>query len=446
MSKGGNQDMWKRIVVFLAALFVVVGVVFGTGTKESATEKGKGKTELRLMHFFTEGDARHGVMVKVLDQFAKDNPGISVVEDAMAHDLYQTKVQTLGATGELPDVFFMKGNWAELFAQSNSIDPVDAILEADSDWKNSFLDSALANHLYDGKLYSLPYTMDLNSLIYYNDNIFKKYGLEFPRTWAELENCISVFKKNGVTPIALGNKDQWLIPTGWLSVLAALHGGPDYMNDLCFGDESYETKGYIDSLRDLRRLVEFGAFNVDYNSIDNYQMYALYGEGNTAMFSAGSWAASTLLEGLDSSIINATKVAVFPAVPGGAGEYYTTAGGSGWGVNINRNLTGEKREAAIKLMKALSDRNFGKVLLEVAQMPPAVSGVEVDTSIVSTLFQDILAIQQKAKVTPVFDQVIAPELIDEQGKTTQSVMTGAMTPEEAARRMQAIKIRLQGTK
>jgi raffinose/stachyose/melibiose transport system substrate-binding protein len=429
----------KRLLAVVSVLVMLVPGIFASGTKEAVADTGK--TQIRLMHFFTEGDARHGVIVKVLDQFAQDNPDIEVLVDEMAHDLYQTKVQTLGAANQLPDVFFMKGNWAELFSASDSIAPVDDILAQDPAWKDSLLESALANHLYDGKLYSIPYTMDLNSLIYYNGALFENYGLEFPKTWEALEHCISVFKQNGVTPIALGNKDQWLVPTGWLSVLTALFGGPDYMNSLCFGDESYETSGYIQALKAMRRLVELGAFNVDYNSIDNYQMYALYGQGNTAMFSAGSWAASTLMESVPSEIIHVTKVGVVPSV-NGKGSYFTTAGGSGWGVNINKELSGEKRIAAIKLMKALTDVHFGKTLLEVAQMPPAVKGVEIDTSIVSQLFQDILAVQQKAIITPVFDQVIAPELIDEQNRTTQAVMVGSMTAEEAASRMQAIKVRL----
>ncbi len=49
----------------------------------------------------------------------------------MPHDLYQTKVQTLGASGQLSDVFFMKGNWAELFSRAGGIDPLEEILDAD---------------------------------------------------------------------------------------------------------------------------------------------------------------------------------------------------------------------------------------------------------------------------------------------------------------------------
>jgi hypothetical protein len=97
-------------------------------------------------------------------------------------------------------------------------------------------------------------------------------------------------------------------------------------------------------------------------------------------------------------------------------------------------------------MKALSDRSFATALIEIANMPPAVSGAEYDTSSVPAIFNEIMEVQEKAIVTPVFDQVIHPELIDEMNKTTQAVMAGNMTPEVAAQRMQNIKDRLARTR
>lgn len=433
--------MTKKHVVALV-LVLLMGIFVGSQCAMAASEQ----VEIRLMHFFTEGDARHGVMQHVLKEFAKNNPDIIVHEDAMPHDLYQTKVQTLGASGQLSDVFFMKGNWAELFSRAGGIDPLEEILDADPEFRDAFLEAGLANHLYEGKVYSLPYTIDLNALMYYNEALFEEVGLEFPTTWEELLHAIEVFKENGIIPIALGNKDQWLVPTGWLSNLVALIGGPEFMNDLCFGDAKYTDEPYIEALKALKQLVDVGAFNSDFNSIDNYQMYGLYGLGRTAIFSAGSWAASTLPESIPAEISAVTRVTVMPTYPNGKGELNTVAGGSGWGVNINSTLEGSKREAAIRLMKALSDRSFATALIEIANMPPAVSGAEYDTSSVPAIFNEIMEVQEKAIVTPVFDQVIHPELIDEMNKTTQAVMAGNMTPEVAAQRMQNIKDRLARTR
>ncbi len=436
----GKKALGATIAVFM--MIVMASFAFAAGSKEGAQAASGKKVEINFMHFFTVGDARNGVIVKVLQEFAAAHPNIVVKEDAIAHDLYQTKVLTLGSSGQLPDVFFMKGNWAEEFSKAGSIVPVDDILNADPAFKKAFLPAALANHIYDGKIYSLPYTIDLNALVYYNKPLFDKYNLRYPETFDELIKVIKVFRANGVIPIALGNKDQWLVPTGWLSCLTALAGGPDYMNNLALRAEKYTTQPYIEALGALRAMVDANAFNEDFNTIDNYQMYSLYGEGNAAMMSAGSWAASTMVANLKKEIIAATRVGVMPAFSSGKGKLGTVAGGSGWGVNINSKISGEKKDAAIKLMKAMSDQQFGKHLIEIANMPPAVADVKYDQSKVSSIFKQILDIEPKAIVTPVFDQVIHPELIDEQNKTTQAVMAKEITPEEAAKRVQAIKDRL----
>jgi raffinose/stachyose/melibiose transport system substrate-binding protein len=438
----------KKSIVLSFVMAIMGIIIFGSGVivNSNITSAANKKVELHFMHFFTKGDARHGVVVQVLKDFAAKNPDIIVKEDALAHDLYQTKVETLGASRQLPDVFFMKGNWAEEFSKAGGIKPCNDILKADPVLKNAFLSSALANHIYKGKIYSLPYTMDLNALMYYNKPLFDKYNLQFPKTWDELLNVIKVFNTNSIIPIALGNKDQWLVPTGWLSCYTALIGGPDYMNKLCFENAKYTQKPYIEALKAMQTLVEVNAFNKDFNSIDNYQMYGLYGTEKVAMFSAGSWAASTLVENVSKEISDNTRIGVMPVYPNGKGELYTIAGGSGWGVNINAKLTGAKRAAAIKLMKAFCDQKFAKYLIEIANMPPALKDVQYDHNKVPALFNQIIEVQKKAKVTPVFDQVIHPELIDVMNKTTQAVMAKDMTPEKAAAKVQAVKDRLQRRK
>ena len=45
--------------------------------------------------------------------------------------------------------------------------------------------------------------------VWYNKEVFEKYGVKPPKTWDELMQAIETFKKNGVIPIALANKTKW---------------------------------------------------------------------------------------------------------------------------------------------------------------------------------------------------------------------------------------------
>ena len=59
--------MTKKHVVALV-LVLLMGIFVGSQCAMAASEQ----VEIRLMHFFTEGGARHGVMQHVLKEFAKN--------------------------------------------------------------------------------------------------------------------------------------------------------------------------------------------------------------------------------------------------------------------------------------------------------------------------------------------------------------------------------------
>lgn len=410
------------------------------GTKTASDEK----VELSVMHFFVEGDGRYELGKETFRKFKEAHPNISIAEEAIAHDLYVTKVQTLGVTNDLPDVFLMKGAWTEDFVNAGTIQPLNDILDKDPEWRDNFSEGALANHIYDGKIYSLPFTVDLNALMYYNEKMFTDNNIKVPETYGEFLTMCKQFNDVGIIPMALGNKDQWLVPTASLSCWVALKGGPDYMNQLCFQDAKYTEAPYVDTLRVLKELVDAKAFNSDFNSIDNYQMYAVAGNGEAASFIAGSWGVQTYLDTADPEVAASTKIMVLPAFEDGKGERGIVAGGSGWGWQINPKLEGAKRDAAIELVKALTDKNFAKDAVELASIVPAVTDYTYDESKVTPLFAQVLDIAKDATLTPVFDQVLSTELSDIQNKTTQDVMAGGMTPEDAAAKVQEVKDRLAG--
>ena len=60
----------------------------------------------------------------------------------------------------------------------------------------------------DGMVYGVPFRLD-GKLFFYNKDIFKKEGLEIPKTWDEFIAVCDKLKADGITSIAEGNQDQW---------------------------------------------------------------------------------------------------------------------------------------------------------------------------------------------------------------------------------------------
>jgi len=424
----------------VGSMMVLALVLFMAGCSKSA---GGGtstniKADVSLMDFFVQGEARGPAMADTLKAFKEKYPNINVTEDAMSGEQYEPKIKTLAASGELPDVFLMRGTWASNFSKSGSVNALDDILSADPTFRDGFVKAALSNCSYNGKVYSLPLTIDYNTLVFYNKTIFDKYNLTFPKTWDDLVNVIKVLQSKKVIPIALGDKDQWVVPASYNGLLINKFGGADYVDSLLNKDAKFSDQPYVDSLKFLVQLADMKAFNSDFISIDFFQEIALYGQGKAAMLVTGNFAAGTLLQSGTKAVLDATEVGLWPTMPNEKGNA-TTSGGAGWGVSINAKLKGAKRDAAINLMKAMSGNDWGKRLIEMAGMNPARTNVDYDQSKASVLFNKITAAVKGAIVTPVLDQVIAPAINDEVVKTTQAVLAKGMTAEEAGKDIQAAK-------
>uniref|UniRef100_UPI0038F62985 extracellular solute-binding protein n=1 Tax=Streptomyces galilaeus TaxID=33899 RepID=UPI0038F62985 len=80
--------------------------------------------------------------------------------------------------------------------------PIDDLFNA-SDIKDKLMDAAVAQATYNDHVYAVPYQNVSLAGIFYNKEIFEKYGLSEPKTLGDLENICKTLKDNGITPFAL---------------------------------------------------------------------------------------------------------------------------------------------------------------------------------------------------------------------------------------------------
>ena len=129
-----------------------------------------------------------------LRAFEQSHPGVRVrrINPGDAGSFY-TKLQTMLASGEPPDAFYVGAERVASFADMGLLEPLDARLEADAKAKAQnpvelagFYPSTVAAFRYDGKhngqgpLYGIP--KDFTTVgFYYNKDIFTKAGVPFPK-------------------------------------------------------------------------------------------------------------------------------------------------------------------------------------------------------------------------------------------------------------------------
>src|SRR5690606_18795778 len=160
-------------------------------------------------------------MRQLLDDFRAAHPEIELEDEGLPTDGLKTRLRTVAAANEMPDLFVM---WPDAmtkeFVKGDLLQPINEFIDSKPEWKDNFIPNALDGFTVDGGIYAVPMNLAPTSFIYYNQAIFDEHGVKVPTTWAELETAIQQFNEKGVIPIALGNKANWVAQSTIFSAIA----------------------------------------------------------------------------------------------------------------------------------------------------------------------------------------------------------------------------------
>lgn len=425
----------KKIIFFCLVSLLLSLSIFGAGSVLAVDNE----TELSFMHYYTTADegAYSITFNKVLDEFMESNPQYNIKEEVLSHDNYEMKIKTLAAANELPDVFLVKGSMVDTFRKSGLIESFEPIFAENQVWRDNFIEGAFSDFKRDGEIYAVPLSIGPTSLIFYNQEIFKEAGItEFPETWAEFKTAILQIKEAGYTPISLGNKGKWVAESCILSMLGDRFTGTEWFRSIRDRQgASFTDPEFVAALAAMQDLAEMGAFNRDMNSIDNYQQKTAYYNQEAAMFFEGAWAINVLETSAPEAVVEKTRLAILPEVKVGKGDPNTLAGGAGWAYQINPNLKGKRREAAVELVKHLTNKEFSTRLIENNGRPASKPGA-YDKNKLTRLMNDYFALIERSKFTPTYDVQLSPSIIEVMNSGLQELLIQVTTPEELADRIQ----------
>lgn len=408
------------------------GTAADTGDQAEPAED----VELTMLDLFIPGDGVTEAFRPVYEKFLADHPNITIDEESISSADATTKVQTLAAADELPDIFVLKGQMAQSFVENGKVYPLDDILNSDEAWKSNFKEGVFSNFTIDNKTYGIPFQVT-NTCVFYNTEIFAQAGItEFPKTWDEMLAAVEKLKAIGVTPIALGNKEKWNAESVILSTLANRFTGTDWYQGI--RDKSgakFTDPEFVSALTALSDLAKAGAFNTDVNSIDGAQQRMMYMNGKAAMTIDGTWAVSDFDNNAPEDIKNVTEIAALPSVEGGKGDAAAITGGAGWAYAVNANIAPEKLDAAKELIIALTGQEYATLAVQAGTLTAANPGdYEKDTSkIIATKFDAFAA---DRPFIPVYDHQLNSSIIEVMNSGLQELLIDAVSPEELAQRIQ----------
>ena len=414
---------WLSLILVIA----LVGSLFSVAVAEE-------KTTLSFMHFHSVSDTAG--TAKAFDlasqEFLAANPNIEITSTYVAHDDYETNLKVLVTGDELPDMFLCKGDMLASLANAGKIVPVTDLM--DDAWKAEYLDTAFGDALVSGTAYGFPFQMQPNAVVYYNKDILAECGVEtFPATYAELLTAIEQIKAKGYTPIALGNKDQWVAESCLLNTFAYRYVDGTWFESLKNKTGAkFTDAAFVQALTDFQALTTAGAFNSDMNSINNNEMEAMYMNKKAAMFIEGAWALGNIIKDAPEDVKAATEFAAIPVVEGQATGVATgVAGGAGWSYVIKAGLTDAQQKAALDYFKAITTGNYGTYALE-AGFVPACKTANVDQTKLDPLFAKYSALASTWTFLPIFDVQLSSPVASELYARTQELLINAVTPQDMA--------------
>ncbi|WP_151993238.1 ABC transporter substrate-binding protein [Buttiauxella massiliensis] len=154
------------------------------------------------------GNGRHQVTLKAVEEFQKQHPNIKVKSEYTGWDGHLSRLTTQIAGGTEPDVMQTNWNWLPIFSKTGTgfydLNTVKGELDL-----TQFDPKELQTTTVDGKLNGIPISVTAR-VFYFNDETWKKAGVEYPKTWDELMAAGKTFESKlgkQYFPVVLEHQD-----------------------------------------------------------------------------------------------------------------------------------------------------------------------------------------------------------------------------------------------
>lgn len=273
--------------------------------------------------------------------FEKSHPGVTVDVRVLSWKDVDREVAEMVARDEAPDLAQI-GAYAD-YAKADKLYDVDSLLSVPT--QANFLPLLSQAGEMNRVQYGMPFAASTR-LLFFNEELFDKAGVEPPRTWAELKKAAQALKAEGVKyPFALplGSEEAQAETMQWL-----LSGGGGYRDA---GGSSYE----IDSAANVRtfqwlkdELVTPGLTGpVAPGKLDRQQAFDAFARGEVGMLNGHP----TLMETAEKAGVKVGKV----PLPGIEGKAKATMGVADWMMAFKQN--GHRKEAGAFLDFVYQDKN-----------------------------------------------------------------------------------------
>lgn len=356
-------------------------------------------------------------------------PGLTVKKLVSPGSDRTAYAKQLIAAGTEPDI--MQSISTQDFVDSGLLQPWDQKWVTD----NFILPMGTA---MNGKIWQAPTNSQVIPFVFYNKDLFKKAGLEIPKTWAEFQNVVTKLKAAGIKPIQMvgAGDGGWAAAFTLEGIVSAdvLGSTPDWAQKRKAGTVKFADADMTAAFNKYKWLADNGAFDKADLGVAFADANKAFGDGKAAMYFMGSWF-------LQYDAIKNAKfepgVFLFPRDDGKKVVPFSVGGG------MHLSSKSANPAAALAFAKAVAlSPLYMKTLIETDGAISMVKGMTIEKygATVTNVYKEAMNFVGKDGLTNVdaFDWVnndaaLAAGMQGEINKSAQAIVNGADVKSELAR-------------
>ncbi|HIY56875.1 MAG TPA: sugar ABC transporter substrate-binding protein [Candidatus Tetragenococcus pullicola] len=415
-----KASKWINLTATLALSTLVIAGCGNSGDKESAD----GTTTIEFMHWGGD-ETFEGDYKERIETFEEENPDIKVKTITVADD-YDTKLQTMIAGNEAPDVAQVAENGSGFATKGAFLDLSDRIEKASIDTDETW-GAAIDLYKNDDEIFGLP-DRGGSSILYYNKDMFDEANIDYPTPEWTMDDYYAAAEK--MTNDEEGDEKRWGSTAGDYNLVWG-----NYLQSNGGGIMDQDGKVIIDSSENLDTLTEyndaFKNWSVDYETgedgVNRFQA------GVVGMNMTGFWdiKANAEVEGLNFGI-STMPIGTEP-----------TSWSTGSALTISSQSSEKEQEAAWKFIQYMTDEDAQQILGKGLSDCPAnlkvlssdeflnqkVGSQDLDLSNIATA-------QERVKIDGLLAGPWYSEANEEANNKIKEMLLGNIEPEEATKTLQ----------
>ena len=274
---------FKRfLVAMLCVAMVGMFAACGGGGGESA-DTSSGDASGAITINIWDSNQQAGIQEICNDWTAQGNPEVKV--EVVDWDNYWTLLEAGASGGQLPDVFWMHSDYAQIYMENDVLLDLTSYIEKDGVDLSVYYPDITAIYQSNGKTYALPKDHDTIALLY-NKALFDEAGVDYPTDDWTYEDMYEAAKT--ITEKTPDDTYGWACNTsndqdGWYNYVYAYGGNIVNAEKTDAAIDSAEGKAGMEMVRKLLTVGTPQAVVAESGTDSLFQ------SGKVAMITQGSW-------------------------------------------------------------------------------------------------------------------------------------------------------------